>query len=65
MLVQLSQQDGQDMENSLAVPLVSVAVVASVGIYYYFVKIADRCTCTKRLDGKTVIITGMLMKSLK
>ncbi|XP_072044713.1 retinol dehydrogenase 11-like [Amphiura filiformis] len=46
------------MDSSLAVPCVSVAVVATVGLYYYFVKVADKCTCTTRLDGKTVIITG-------
>ncbi|XP_038061579.1 retinol dehydrogenase 12-like [Patiria miniata] len=37
---------------------VSVALVMCVSVYYYFVKVADRCTCTTRLDGKTVIITG-------
>ncbi|XP_071946550.1 retinol dehydrogenase 13-like [Antedon mediterranea] len=29
-----------------------------LGVYYYFVKVADRCTCQTNLSGKTVIITG-------
>ncbi|XP_072163608.1 retinol dehydrogenase 12-like [Diadema setosum] len=33
-------------------------VVLVAAIYYYVVKVADRCTCSKRLDGKTVIVTG-------
>ncbi|XP_022085672.1 retinol dehydrogenase 11-like [Acanthaster planci] len=37
---------------------VSVALTMCVSLYYYFVKVADRCTCRTRLDGKTVIITG-------
>ena len=37
---------------------VSVALVMGVCVYYYFVKVADRCTCATRLDGKTVVITG-------
>ncbi|XP_033628404.1 retinol dehydrogenase 11-like [Asterias rubens] len=37
---------------------VSVTLLMCVSLYYYLVKVADRCTCTTRLDGKTVIITG-------
>ncbi|XP_041455733.1 retinol dehydrogenase 12-like [Lytechinus variegatus] len=33
-------------------------VVLVVALYYYVVKVADRCSCPKRLDGKTVIVTG-------
>ena len=36
---------------------VMLAVMA-VALYYYVVKVADQCSCPKRLDGQTVIVTG-------
>ncbi|XP_033102140.1 retinol dehydrogenase 11-like [Anneissia japonica] len=29
-----------------------------IGVYYYYVKVADRCNCQTSLIGKTVVITG-------